>query len=171
MNAIWQALTHTPWWVYLLFFYVLKVGFDASKTNVVALKKLFIMPTVLLVMSLNTLLSSVQISGITLSSYALSLLLGVGGGWMLVRKLDLRFDKRRGLVRLPGSWVTLIVILSFFSAKYYFGYSLAIDPTKAEDTTFEIAMLSVSGISTGLFLGRLGCYLIRKKRAPHSDLV
>jgi len=170
MTAIWQALTHTPWWVYLLFFALLKVGFDALKVRVIPLKKLIVLPMVFLVLSINTLITSVQINPSTLSAYSLSLLLGSLGGWLLVRKLDLKFDKRRGLVKLPGTWTTLILIMIIFSSKYYFGYAKAIDPTRVQDTLFEITMLSVSGISTGLFLGRLICYLLKKRRAPHTDL-
>lgn len=170
MNTIWQALTSTPWWVFLIFFYLMKVGYDATKTNIVSLKRLFILPSVLLVMSIKTLITSVPPYSFHLSFYFFSLLCGIIGGWMLVKNLDLQFDKRNGLVKLPGSWTTLILILIIFSAKYYFGYSLATNPDKAQDITFKVLMLSVSGVCTGLFLGRLFCYLLRKRVASHNEL-
>lgn len=170
MDAIWQALKNTPWWVFFLFFYLMKVGLDATKTTVVSLKKLFILPIVFLVVSINTLVTSVQVNALTLGTYLFSLFCGVVGGWILVKNFNLQFDKRRGLVKLPGSWITLILILVIFLAKYYFGYSLATDPTKAEDTIFEISMLSVSGACTGLFLGRLSNYLYKRRLASHQDL-
>lgn len=170
MNMIWEALTHTPWWVYFLFFYLVYVGYDATKTRVVSFKRLFILPTIFLAISLNSLLTSFHISPTTVIVYLFSLLLGVCGGWLLVRKVDVKFDHNRGLVKLPGTWATLILILMIFSTKYYFGYSFAIDPTLAEDTYYELLMLSVSGVCTGLFIGRLSCYLQHKRKASHYDL-
>lgn len=170
MNMLWSALVHTPWWVYALLIYLITVGVYASKTRVVSLKKLFVLPAIFLAMSVNTFISSVQIHFLTISAYLLSLLLGIGGGWMLVQQQDLKIDKQRDLIQIPGSWVTLVLTLIIFAAKYYFGYALATDPEKAHDTFFEIMMLGVSGICTGLFMGRLGCYLVRRNRDPHHDL-
>lgn len=138
MNAIWETLTHTPWWVYLLLIYLLKIGIDATKAKVVPLKKLIILPAIFLILSLNNLITGVRHDVITLGTYLISLLFGAWVGWLLVRKLALQFDKKKGLIRLPGSWVTLVLIVIIFSTKYYFGYTLASDPTKAQDTIFEI---------------------------------
>ena len=90
MNMIWETLTHTPWWVYLLFFYLLKIGYDATKTRVVSLRKLFILPTIFLAISINTLLTSFYLSPATIIFYLISLLLGVCAGWLLVRGVDPR---------------------------------------------------------------------------------
>jgi hypothetical protein len=170
MNLIWDALTHTPWWVYLLFFYLLKIGYDATKSQIVSFKKLYILPLVFLALSINTLLTSFQISPTTLLVYLLSLLSGSGIGWLLVRNSDLKFDHKNGLVRVPGTWVTLILIMMIFFTKYFFSYSLSVDPTLAEDTNFEFLMLSVSGVCTGLFVGRLGGYLYQKQHSTHCEL-
>ena len=167
---IWEALIHTPWWVYLLFLYLLKVGFDATKTRVVSLKKLFILPSIFLAISINSLITSFRLSPSTIGVYLFSLLFGIGGGWLLVRNVNLKFDLQRVLIQLPGNWTTLILIMVIFSTKYYFGYSLAVDPMMAEDTSFELLMLSLSGVCTGLFLGRLTCYFFWKRSASHYEL-
>ena len=171
MTAIWQALTHTPWWVYVLFFYLLKVGVDATKSNTVSLKKLFVLPSAFFLISLNTLINSVQPTVANFSIYTLALGVGVSGGWILVKNMALQFDKNKELIRLSGSWATLLLILTIFTAKYYFGYSLAIDPSLSEDTLFELSMLAVSGVCTGMLIGRLACYLYRRKNSPHQELV
>ena len=104
---IWEALIHTPWWVYLLFLYLLKVGFDATKTRVVSLKKLFILPSIFLTISINSLITSFRLSPSTIGVYLFSLLFGIGGGWLLVRNVNLKFDLQRVLIQLPGNWTTL----------------------------------------------------------------
>lgn len=170
MSTIWETLRHTPWWAYLLFFYLLKRGYDATKTRVFAFKKLFILPSLFLAISINTLLTSFRLTPLTTTTYLITFILGTVGGWLLVRNVDLQFDHKQHLVKLPGTWTTLILISVIFSTKYYFGYSLTINPTLAQDTHFELMMLSVSGFCTGLFLGRLAGYLIRRKNASHCDL-
>jgi len=170
MNALVDALTHMPWWVYLLFIYLLKLGFNASKPTVISMKKLVILPAIFLFVSLDTLITSVQLSPLTIGTYLLSIVLGAILGWILVRHLVLQFDKKKWLIKLPGTWTTLILILIILSTKYYFGYALASDPTRAHDTIFELSSLAVSGLCTGLLLGRLLCYYIRMKNAPHEDL-
>lgn len=170
MDIIWKSLLNTPWWVYLVFIYVLKVGYDATKERVISLHRLFILPTLFTAFSIYNFLTYFRPSAITVITYLLAFLIGIVIGWVLVRSVDLKFDKKQGLVRLPGTFTTLFLVLLIFFAKYYLGYSLAIDPTLATDTTFELLMLSISGICTGIFIGRLACYLWRKHRAGHFEL-
>lgn len=170
MNTLWQALLGTPWWVYVLVIYFVKVGFDATKTRTVPFKTLFILPIVFTGLSIETLISSVEINYITLSAYFIALAIGASVGWILVRNQNFKIDKKRSLIQLPGSWLPLGIILGVFSAKYYFGYSLAVHPEKANDLSFAIMMLGVSGACTGLFIGRLACYISRKRRESHYSL-
>ncbi|NBO23956.1 MAG: hypothetical protein EBU93_01760 [Chlamydiae bacterium] len=170
MTSIWQILTHTTWWVFALFFYLLKIGIDATKPRIVSIKKLFILPIVFFAISINSLLSFFPLTLLPLLTYAIALTVGTAVGWRLVRKLKLGFDHIHHLVKVPGSFATLILILSIFSAKYYYGYSLATNPELVQRTGFVIFQLSLSGICTGLFLERLACYLFRKSRSSHENL-
>jgi len=171
MDSIWQILTHTPWWVFVLFFYLLKVGIDATKPRVVSMKKLFILPAVFLAISINSLISSFSIGLLTLAVYATSLAIGIIGGWALVRNLNLHFDHKHHLVKMPGSFVPLILVLTIFSTKYYLGYLIATHPEIVQKVEFTLFQLAVSGLCTGLFLGRLGGYLLRKSQSCHENLL
>lgn len=170
MTAIWQTITHTPWWVFAVFFYVLKVGISATRPRIVRIKKLFLLPAVLLALSLNSLLTSFSLTIMTGSIYAMTLAFGMIGGWMFVRKLDLSFDHTRRLVKVPGSFLTLFLILTIFFTKYYLGYTSATHPEKLLQARFVVFQICLSGISAGLLLGRLVCYLFRKSRSAHEDL-
>lgn len=170
LEMIWEALVHTPWWVYLLFFYLLKVGFDATKTRVVSQKKLLILPIVFLALSLSTLLNSLHSTTPILLLYLLSLSFGTGGGWLLVRNTNLQFDQKKKLVKVPGSWTPLILIMTIFGTKYALRYSLAVDPALADNRNFAILILGISGLCTGLLIGRVSCFLLRKHKASHIEL-
>lgn len=170
METIWQFLINTPWWVYVLFIFLIKIGFQASKSRVVSLKKLFIIPAVFTFMSVHTLLTAVKPDYFAISSWSLAVLVGILLGYWQVYRYNVQVDKKQWLIRLQGTWSTLIVILIIFGTKYYFSYALAVDPQRASQTAFEFSMLAVSGACTGLFIGRLICYLYRMKTNIHIDL-
>lgn len=170
LKTIWEILIHTPWWVYLILAYVLNVGIRASKTRVVALKKLFIVPAIFLFMSIHTLVTSIKIDIFTVTIWSLAILLGTGLGWWQIARYQLQVDKKHGLIRLPGTWSTLLIIAIIFITKYYFGYQQAVNPDFANQASLIYSLLAVSGICTGLFIGRLICYLYRMETNPQTDL-
>ena len=170
MYSIYETLIYTPWWVYLLFCYLVFIGIKATKTRVISLKKLFALPIIFSILSIETLVSSFKLSVLSISIYAIALSIGLILGWLLVKNQEMQFDKKYNLIQVQGSWSTLILILCIFCAKYYFGYALALDPNKSQDTLFEVIMLVVSGAITGMFIGRLLFYLYKKKISSHTDL-
>lgn len=170
MNGIWQTLVHTPWWVYLLLIFLIRVGIRASKTHVVSLKKLFIVPIIFTFMSIHTLFTSFTVGALTITTWAVAILIGMALGWIQVHRYSLQVDMKNLLIQVPGTWSTLIIILIIFIAKYYFSYELSVDPQLAQQTIFEICALAISGIFTGLFIGRLICYLYRLKTSESVTL-
>lgn len=175
LDTIWettyQTLINTPWWVYVLIVFLIKLGINASKTNIVSLKKLFIVPVVFTFMSIHTLLTSFQVNLLTLSTWTGSILIGIFLGWLQIYRYKLRVDKQHFLIEIPGTWSTMIIIIIIFVAKYYFGYQLAVDPHKANQTGFEFSMLAISGTCTGLFIGRFICYIYRLQTTPSINLL
>ena len=171
MEFIWQIALNTPWWVYLLLVVLVKIGIRASKTSIVSFKKLFLMPVIFSFMSVHTLMTSFKVDFFAVSVWGIAIFLGVLLGWFQVFRRDLKVDKKHFLFQIPGSWSTLIIIIIIFASKYYFGYELAVDPQLVDSNWFEIAMLAVSGVCTGLFIGRLFCYIYRMLTSTSVDLV
>lgn len=160
----------TPWWVYALLVYLLWVGIRAARPRVVALKKLLILPIIFTLLSLHTLLTSVVLSPLTIGAWAVALLVGGAIGYAQISRQTLQVDRARGLLRVPGSWSVLVLIVIIFASKYYFGYSLSIDPQRAHHWPFALSLLAVSGICTGLLIGRFTCYRQRFKNLPSTPL-
>lgn len=169
-KSITAALLNTPWWVYLVFVYVLFIGIKSLKTQVVSVKKLFIIPTLLILLSLNELVTAVNLVYFNIMVWCTAAAVGIFFGWLYVYFYNIQVDKKKKLIKIPGNWATLILLIIIFATKYFFGYELAIDPKRLEDTFFELTMLSVSGLCAGLFLGRLFCYLYRMNTHPSVDL-
>lgn len=170
IDVIWRTLSNTPWWVYLLLIVLLKLGIEASKPQVVPIRRMVILPAVFIWMSTHTLLTAVNPNAFTISTWLISIVMGAVVGWWQVQNFRLRVDKSNGLLELPGTWTTLIFIIIIFGTKYYFGYELSIDPYRHTDTWFEFSMLAVSGLCTGFFIGRLICYVKRLYNDPQTDL-
>jgi hypothetical protein len=170
MGAIWQAAIHTPWWVYVLLGYLIAVGIKASKERVIPFWKIFVLPTIFLSISIQNLTTIENIEYLSIGSWIVAMLVGSLFGWWQVKRLDIKIDKKCLLIQIPGSWDTLLVILIIFIAKYYFGYEKATNPVLVAQLKFKISMLVLSGVCTGLFLGRLFGYMSHYKDDTESDL-
>ncbi len=170
MEAAKQILANTPWWVYVLFLYLIYVGIKASKPGTVSIHKLYIIPIIFTYLSIDTLITAVKINLFSVGTWLIAIIIGVGLGWLQVFRSVIQVDRPNKLVKLPGTWTTLVIIIIIFACKYYFGYELGVDPLKAEQTGFEFSMLAISGLCTGLFIGRLICYLYRLKNDSSVDL-
>ncbi|MBU2701302.1 membrane-associated HD superfamily phosphohydrolase [Sporomusaceae bacterium BoRhaA] len=166
LERIWQIAIHTPVWVYLLLIYLIIVGIKASKTRVTKLQRIFTIPTILAVMSVNTLMVTITVVDyLIVSSWIIAILIGILLGWWQVKRLGIRVDKKRLLIQIPGTWSTMYIIIAIFVTKYYFGYEQATDPIFAEQLGLKVSMLAVSGVCTGLFIGRLIGYLYHFKNS------
>lgn len=170
LSTIKIFIYSTPTWVYLLFFYLVWVGIKSSKTGVVSLKKLFIIPCIFLCMSLHYLVTVLDFSYLVVSSYVISLLLGIYFGHLLIIKKHIQVDKKKLLLNIPGSWSTLIIIMIIFFSKYYFHYKISVDNAIMQSILFKEIFIASSGILTGLLIGKAVGYWRKLKIEEHVDL-
>lgn len=148
MEEIIGILEETPWWVYVVFAYIVTMGIKALKARTVSIKKLILLPAFF------TIWGFIGMQWILFTALSWSLSLAVGGvlGWFSVHNWKIRYDRGRGTLHLPGSWTSLGLALAFFSVKYAFGFYHA---THAEiSTSIYIAESASSGLITGMFIGR-----------------
>lgn len=171
MNAIWVAAIHTPWWVYALFIFLIIKGIQASKPQVVSIKKLVLLPLIFVAFSIHILITSFKINTMVICVWLVSIIVGSLIGWLLISHHNLKVDKIKKLIQLPGNWMTFILIVVVFAAKYYFSYQLESDPALVNNTGFEYSMLCVTGVCTGLFVGRLMGYFYKMWTGKSVDLV
>ena len=170
MNAIWAAAAQTPWWVYVLFIFLVQRGLVASKPQVISIIKLTILPIVFIALSVHTLMTAFHVNATVIVAWLVSVILGSVIGWFLIRNHEFKVDRKNLLIRLPGSWITLVLILIIFVSKYYFEYQLGSDPALENQTGFEFSMLGITGICTGLFVGRFLCYLHKLRTCESINL-
>lgn len=164
-----QVLGGTPWWVWFIFIYVLIIGVKALRPRIVSIYRLTLMPLLFVFLSIHTLFI-VPLDFIRVTYFLLTSLIGVGIGFWQISRLYLQIDKKQKYIAVPGSITTLLLVLVIFASKYYFGYTIDTNPLMMQNNAFVWSMLAISGICTGMFIGRAICYFCRFKSLTHQEL-
>lgn len=166
MNAIVQG---TPAWVFVLFAVLVWLGAKRLRPRITPLARVWTVPAIFIVWGLSGLLahggSPMQSAGHWLLGAAFGAALGA---WSLSPDA-LRFDRRNGLVRQPGSVVPLLRNLAIFAGHYALQVVAATQPHLRDS-----AMgwdLYVSGFSAGFFIGWAIRFVLSMRVAPQTDLV
>jgi hypothetical protein len=155
METIKYFITGTPWWVWILIAYLLFIGLKSTQTNTVSIKKLCIIPVLFVGLSIHSLITVLHPTVLTIGVWVISLIVGSLIGWLMVYRLHPAIDKKHGLIRVPGTWVTFALIVIIFTFKYYLGYTVDMHPEYFDIQGYAEAMTAISAICSGLFVGRL----------------
>jgi hypothetical protein len=170
METVEIAISHTPWWVGVLFLFLLALGVRALWPRTTAFGQLALMPAIFLVWGLSNLFLTFRLTGLSIGLWALGIIAGTAVGLLLVRGLALRADHMHRLVRIPGTPVSLVVMLLIFATKYAFAYQIARNPELVLDPTFIALDLGVSGVLTGTLVGRFLGLWQKYRAAPQENL-
>jgi len=170
METIVQFLKHTPTYVYAIFAYLLYVGIKSSKDRVVSIIRTPIIGLVFLYLAASTIYKSFPDTGFIWGTFFLSLITGSFLGYLQVYKQDIKIDKAKKLIALPGTWSTIIILLIIFVGKYYIGYNHHEKPEMFQKLEFQLLGLGIMGISSGLFVGKTINYFYRFFKGPYIEL-
>jgi Family of unknown function (DUF6622) len=135
-----------------VFVYLVIVGFQASRQRWVSLYRLPIMPLIFIIWSLY---SKQALHLDALAIWFCFCIIATASGFYMTKKLSINVDSTNKLVQLPGSWFPLLLSMIFFAIKYGLGVTYALDPFARESFYLLGFDLSISGIVSGLSLGRL----------------
>jgi hypothetical protein len=153
MDSFWGVVTGAPWWVYVLFVYLVSIGIKATKPRTVSEKKLLLLPVIFLIWSVYGLFQKVLLGFHSLILiWVLFVSLGAYLGIKEVHSWKILRDKERGEITIPGNYSTLVLILSIFVFKFLWGYFYA---SQAEVSYWiYFADTLTSSLVTGFFVGR-----------------
>lgn len=167
METLISVLKGTPWWVYPIFFYILYIGIGALKAQTFSVKKLPIAPLAFLIWSIINLVLG-YVNAVDLLLWAISICLGVWLGNKMMKKVRVRADHKKMLIRTPGSSFLLIYVLVVFFVKYLFGYLQATLETIGP--IFHALNIIVFAGITGIFIGRTYALLQKFSKTKHEKL-
>lgn len=163
MEIIFEALENTPFYVYLIFFYVLYSGISALKPRTCQFPKIFILPLILTGWTTSLIYQRWHQSLASLNIWWLSIAVGFFFGYWAIRFYKFYVDRRKGTIKLPASHSNLILGLLLFAVRYYFGY--VYDTYPIIPIRYIYLDFTFSGILIGLFLGRaFGFYQVYTRR-------
>jgi hypothetical protein len=157
-----SILQGTPFWVYLIFILLIKRGISASKENTISIKRVFIAPVVLFILSLHKINSPYL--------FSIFFICGLVIGYLIYQKMIISFNKDTKKITMPGSIIPLILMVGVFAKSYYIGYLTATSPTMLHTPHIMILIDIVSGIFSGVFIGR-GIIIFIKSFYPKKATV
>jgi hypothetical protein len=168
--TIWNTIASTAWWVFLLygalFIYLIKVGLAASQAQVISFKQLFTMPIISLIFSIICLLISIPIT-LSFFAYWISALgLGLLLGWLQFRLLRVKAVSGQRQFYLPGSWRLLLLFIVLIALKFYYAISFDLQWLLLLKTQYVRELFMLSGLATGMLIGRISYALRCLKIGP-----
>lgn len=149
-----QILSHTPTFVFILFFVLLVFGFIQTRDRKVNLILAFLLPVLMAVFSLAGVFSSFGISLITIGLWL--------GGLIIVAYLVYRFFSAKGISYsseegkffITGSWVPFSVIMAIFFTKYAVGIMTGMQMALVHQLHFVFILSFLYGCFSGYFIAR-----------------
>ncbi len=166
-----QILIHTPVYVWAILAVLVWRGSAALRERETTVRSLFIVPLIMLALSLQDVVVKFGSNAAALAVWAVAAL----GTTLLVWK----FGRSRtapggtaGSVIVRGSRVPLAMMMAVFFTKYAASVLLAVLPQARQDALFAAAVCALFGVFNGAFLGRLAADLAALRRAAaHAPAV
>ncbi len=171
MNVLVRTLANTPPWVWALLALLLFLGIRALRATTAPLWRIAILPTVFFVWGLSGFFSLHSLAAQRIVPWIAAVAVGLAIGMAIAGARSIRADKTHHLVHVPGSPLTLMLSLSIFAIKYVFGVLHATQPAMFAEPRFWLTELVVSGVLTGMFVGRFAGLWRQYRAAPHENLV
>lgn len=170
MTTALQIIVNTPPWVWVLLAFLLFLGIRALRPGTAPLWRIAILPAVFCVWGVSGLFSLHTPTPGRVLPWLAAIAVGVGIGMAIARLQPIRADKKRGLVRVPGGPLTLVLILGIFATKYLFGVLHGMSPALFAEPRFWLTEIVLSGTMTGMLAGRFVGLWQQYRAAPHEDL-
>ena len=169
-----KIIANIPLFVWPLFAVLLIGGLKARKTRLVPLKDLLLIPIAFFGWSLFSFFDRYASDPLAILLWILSLGVGSFIGFSHIQRLNLRCERQKKAIEMPGSWIPLMLSMSIFTTKFSMGMMRAMLP-HLENSILFLGLELLSGIFLGIFTGRgVSCllkYIVlpveRHPKGPH----
>jgi hypothetical protein len=150
-----EILSHTPRWIFALFFGLIYLGFQQSKARSVTVKRLVILPLAMLGLSFSGVWTTFGAGTLALACWTGAIVAGVALAIFLGGARHVSYSSETHTFKLPGSWLPLFLMMAIFFTKYAVGISLAQNPGLLEIPEFVGVASAIYGFWSGIFFGRM----------------
>jgi len=149
-----QILTHTPLWVWAVLAFLLYRGLLASADREIALKRIFVIPVVMLALALQGIVSGFGAVPAAAAVWFACMLAGTALAWRAFDFGSVRIDAARRMIFQRGSWMPLLLMMGIFCTKYAVGAALSLQPRLAQQLWFAVSVCALYGLFNGIFFGQ-----------------
>ena len=149
-----QIFKHTPHWVFALFLVLLVYGISQRRARNVTRFRLFVLPAVMLTLSLIGVFTGFGPKPAALLTWAIGVGVVVAAGQRRVRAHESQSVRDGARYAIPGSWVPLALMMTIFVLKYAVGVIHARQLAIAQATPFVWIICLLYGTLSGAFLVR-----------------
>ena len=149
-----QILSHTPIWVYALFFVLLAFGLMQTRTRTVGKILALLLPVGMIALSLGGINSSFGLTTIPLVAWGMAVAIATAVGYFFFRDKRIHYVAADGKFFIPGSWVPLVVMMAIFFAKYVYAVMHASNAEVIATPIFIGTLSAVYGLLSGYFASR-----------------
>jgi len=153
-----QIISHTPTYVWAILAFPVYRGVNAMSDRESTLRSLFIIPGVMLYLSLSSMADKFGLRDATNGLWALGAAAGAALSFSLMRGA-IRVNRAAGTLLQRGSVVPLVLMLAIFISKYVVAVLFAMQPALTQNLPLVAAVCLMFGLFNGIFLGRLLRYL------------
>ena len=166
---IQQIISHTPFYVWALLAFLVHRGVVAARDREVSLLKLFIIPVVMLVVSLAGLNGHGLLGPGAWVVWSAGMLAAVAIIWT-TGKGEIVVNRAAGTVLQRGSWTPLVLMVAIFVTKYTVALLSVMHPELQRQMLFVVAVSGLFGVFNGVFIGRLLRCVAAYARRPAAAL-
>ncbi len=149
-----QIITRTPVWVWAILAVLLWVGLKQTLPRSVSLRRITVLPLVMVGLSLAGTVTAFGTGNHTLLAWAVAA--AVALAVVITRNLPhgTQFNAWTESFQIPGSWTPLVLMMGIFITKYAVGVTLSIRPDLARDALFGQCVGALYGGFSGVFVAR-----------------
>lgn len=153
MEHFWNIITGAPWWVYLIFIYLVSIGIKSMKPRTITIKRVILFPCIFVAWSFYNLYQKIILGFYSLALYwVIFLTIGAYLGVKEVCQWSIKKDISKESITIPGNYSTLVLVVLIFILKFFWGYFYA-TWTEIPYWLYVSDIIS-SSLVTGFFIGR-----------------
>lgn len=163
---IQQIISHTPLYVWALLAFLIYRGVLACSDRETTVRNLFIIPVVMLALSLQDLTKRFPMDALHWTFWLAGAAAGAALAWNMMGGKRIVADRASGTVMQRGTPVLLILMLCIFASKYTVAVLMAMRPETQGSLQFAAIVCSLFGVFNGVLTGRLLRYVAAYLRQP-----
>lgn len=149
-----QILSHTPVFVFVLFFVLLIFGFQQTRNRKVKPVVAFILPIFMVLLSANGVITTFGLELAAIELWLIGLVVITVALYKLVPLKGAHYVEPERKLFIPGSWIPFVVIMAIFFTKYAVAVLVAMQVPWVQQFGFMLGLSFVYGGFSGYFTSR-----------------